>query len=184
MSNTALRTETLEAFRAVLKPFLWNESVSEDTRILQDLGIDGDDADEFLEAVHKTFGTRFEGFNFSTYFSNQEIGNGDVWLRRLGFEDARKPLTVGHLVDVIIRGSWFDPPDQPVTFVKGCRLRRYIVRGLMAALFPIFFSGSALALGEGVGEAIGLARGVGLVVFGLPVAALLTVTMWRKLPAN
>ena len=184
MSDAVLRAETFDAFRAVLRPFAGNESVSESTRILQDLGIDGGDADEFLEAVHAKFGTRFDGFVFSTYFSNGEIGNGEGWLRRRGFEDPRRPLTVGHLIDVIMRGVWFDPPDQSVTFVRGSRLHRYVVRGLMAALFPILFSGSALAFGEWIGEQAGLARGVGLVLFGLPVAVLLTAMMWRKLPIN
>jgi len=54
----------------------------------------------------------------------------------------------------------------------------------MAVLFPIFFSGAALAFGEWVGEQAGLARGDGLVLFGLPVAVLLTAMTWRKLPAN
>jgi hypothetical protein len=184
MSDAVLRAETFDAFRAVLRPFAGNESVSESTRILQDLGIDGDDADEFLEAVHAKFGTRFDGFVFSTYFSNGEIGSGEGWLRRRGFEDPRKPLSVGHLLDVIIGGAWFDPPDQPAVFIKGSRLQRYAVRAFAAMRFPVFYSLSALALGEWIGETLGLARGIGLVLFGLPVAALLTSMMWRKLPAN
>jgi hypothetical protein len=184
MSDADLRAETFDALRAVLRPFVGNESVSESARILQDLGIDGDDADEFLEAVHAKFGTRFDGFVFSTYFSNGEIGSGEGWLRRRGFEDRRKPLSVGHLLDVIIGGIWFDPPDQPVAFIKGSRLRRYAVRAFAAIRFPVFYSLAALALGEWIGETLGLARGIGLVLFGLPVAALLTAMMWRKLPAN
>src|SRR5579863_10497581 len=143
MSDPVSRAETFETLKTVLEPFVGNESVSEDTRILQDLGIDGDDADELLEAVHAKFGTRFEGFVFSTYFSNEEFGSGEGWLRRRGFEDPRKPLTVGHLLDVIIGGVWFVPPDQPRPFVKGSRPRRYAVRAFAAMRFPVFYSLSA-----------------------------------------
>lgn len=184
MSDAILRAETFEALKTVLRPFVGKESVSDDDRVLQDLGIAGDDAEELLDAIHKKFGTRFEDLRFSTYFPDDHEANGEGWLRRLGFEDPRRPLTVGHLLDVIMRGAWFDPPDRPAAFVRGSRLRRYVVRGLMAALFPVLFSGSALAFGAWIGEQAGLMRGAGLVLFGLPVAVLLTVMMWRKLPAN
>ena len=184
MACSRSREQTLVELNLLLRDFVWKKQVTENTLVLQDLGIDGDDADEFLEAVHAKFGTRFDGFVVSTYFSDGEIGSGEGWLRRRGFEDPRKPLSVGHLLDVIIGGVWFDPPDQPIAFIKGSRLRRYAIRAFAAMRFPVFYSLAALALGEWIGETLGLARGIGLVLFGLPVAALLTAIMWRKLPAN
>lgn len=184
MTNNRSREQALGELNLLLRDFVWKKQAVENARILQDLDIDGDDAEEFLTAVHKRFGTRFDGFNFSTYFSNSEIGSVEGWLRRLGFQDPRKPLTVGHLLDVIMRGAWFDPPDQPAPFVKGSRLRRYVVRGLAAMWLPIFLSLAGGALGEAIGETAGLARGVGLVLVSLPVAAFLAFVTWRKLPAN
>ncbi|HKU64422.1 MAG TPA: DUF1493 family protein [Rhizomicrobium sp.] len=155
---------------------------AEDTRILQDLNIGGDDADEFLEAIHEKFGTRFDGFEFTAYFPNEHEALGEYWVRRLGFQDTRKPVTMGHLTDVIQRGSWFEPPGQPSAFVpNGNLVRRYAVRGMVAIGMPICYSLAAVAVGA---YGFGLSPGSSLLLFGFPAAAVLGVIMWRRLPAN
>lgn len=154
---------------------------SDDCFLLQDLGIGGDDADEFLEAIHATFGTRFDGFAFATYFPDEHEAVGEHWFRRLGFKDTRKPFRLGHLVDVVQRGAWFEPPEQiEAALPSGGRIRRYAVRGAVAVGMPICYSLAAV----GLGEAVGLSPGMSLLLFGLPAAAILAVILWRRLPAN
>lgn len=154
--------------------------LSEDCRILQDLGIGGDDAGEFLDAVHQTFGTRFDGFVFSAYFPDDGEAAGEEWFRRLGFRDSRKTLTVGHLLDVIQRGVWFEPPAQDVFRPAGGPARRLAVRGVVALVLPLAY----VLVAVGAGEAFGFAPATSLLLFGLPAAAVLAMLLWRRLPAN
>jgi hypothetical protein len=86
-------------------------SISESTLIYDDLGIAGEDAIELLEEIHSRFWTRYDGASFDEYFPNET----DAFIEHLarvffGWRDKkRKKLTVGHLLDVIQRGSWFEP---------------------------------------------------------------------------
>src|SRR5579883_3485180 len=121
------RDQVLAVVKQMLQAYVWTTPISEDARLLHDLNMGSDDADEFLGKIEKTFGTRFDSFDHGAYFPNEELGSGEGWLRRMGFESSHKPLRVGHLVDVIMRGAWFDPPDQPAPFVKGSPLRRTVV---------------------------------------------------------
>lgn len=82
-------------------------------RIYHDMQLGGDDAFELLEGISKTYGVSFEGFRFDDYFPNETEHLWLMWKARFGFPDhKRKPLTFDHLVDVVIRGSWFDPPAE------------------------------------------------------------------------
>lgn len=75
------------------------------TSINQSLRIDGDDAVELIEAIHKEFQTRFDGFEFYKYFHDEgAFVIFSFWSRREKKED----LTVQHLVDVVKKGTWFD----------------------------------------------------------------------------
>lgn len=48
------------------------ERLTPDARILQDLGVDGDDAGDLLEHLHQKFGTDFSGIeNWTTYFNHE-----------------------------------------------------------------------------------------------------------------
>ena len=91
--------------------------IAEDMRIYHDLGIGGDDASELLEEIHSTYGTLWTGLQFDTYFPNEGEVFWKLWARRFGVKEAKlKPMTVRHLLDVIARGNWFDPPaGNPVT---------------------------------------------------------------------
>lgn len=78
--------------------------------IYHDLGIGGDDAGELLDEMQDKFGVLFDGFDFQKYFPNEhEI----FWLhiaKLLGRTDkAHKPVSIGHLKQVVLRGKWFDP---------------------------------------------------------------------------
>lgn len=87
-------------------------SASEGTSIYGDLSIGGDDAAELIEGIHARFGTRFDGFKYEVFFPNETEALGAHFARLLGFKNKKgKPLLVGHLVDVIQKGAWFEPPD-------------------------------------------------------------------------
>jgi len=176
-----------EKIRKSLDPLLSEISgirgpLPDDCLILQNLGIGGDDADEMLEEIHSRFGTGFEGFAFTTYFPSEHEVAGERWLRRLGFQDSRKPLSVGHLVDVIQRGAWFEPPELPQPWLpSGNIVRRNTIRGALAALMPVCYSLIAVAVGE---YGLGLSPGLSLLLFGLPACVVMAVILWRRLPAN
>jgi len=79
--------------------------------VYHDLRISGDDAYELFEMITARFGTSFAGFNWATYFPN-ETQTGPIWrlAERLGHHETKwQRLTVGHLLAVIERGSWFEP---------------------------------------------------------------------------
>jgi hypothetical protein len=180
MEQLFSRDEAWRRLRPLLAQFTTRGLHSEDCRILQDLHIGGDDAGEFLDEVHETFGTRFDGLVFSDYFPNLDETGSERWLRKLGFRDDRKVLTIGHLLDVIGRGAWFEPPPQDAPLPTGNRLRRHAIRGLVAGLLPLAYVLAAM----GAGEALGFSPTVSFLLIGLPVAAVLAAVVWRRLPAN
>lgn len=96
--------EVLHRILADTKP-----PISDKLRLCQDLSIMGDDAYELLTRIIEHFGTRFEGFDFQTYFPNET--EAAFWHigRLIGWRYPKKEITVGHLVAVIERGHWFDP---------------------------------------------------------------------------
>lgn len=79
--------------------------------IYHDLQIGGDDAYELLEMVAKRFDISFSGLDWAKYFPNEtEMGPITYWSLKLGFRDTKhRRITVGHLLDVIERGAWFEP---------------------------------------------------------------------------
>jgi hypothetical protein len=110
--------EILDAVRSMIEPFKGKGvDVSRSTAIYHDLWIAGDDAGELLDAIHNRFGTDFHGLHFDRYFPNEGEVFPEHILKLLGFRKKAKwqRLTVGHLVDVIQKGAWFDPPPVPTT---------------------------------------------------------------------
>lgn len=83
--------------------------VSDTLRLCRDLSIMGDDAHELLARISKEFGTRFDGFDFHTYFPNET--EAIYWHigRWFGCHYPKKEITVGHLGTVIENGRWVDP---------------------------------------------------------------------------
>jgi len=61
-----------------------------------------------MERVHKTFGTSFEGFEFSSYFPDETEGLFYYFGKLLGLRSKKKRLSVGHLLSVIKAGHWFE----------------------------------------------------------------------------
>ena len=93
----------------MLAKFIGRKKVSNNSALLQDLGIAGDDAWELLKEINLQFGTDFSKMPFSAYFPDETEALGVHWAKLIGRRNPRKPLTVGHLVNVIDRGVWFDP---------------------------------------------------------------------------
>ena len=80
-------------------------AISDETRIFHDMRIYGDDAYELLEAIAKTFGTRFDGFDGQAYIPNQGDLTGIRIARLFGRRFAWRPLTFGHLLNVVEAGQ-------------------------------------------------------------------------------
>ena len=86
------------------------ERLTPSTRLLHDLGIDGDDAEEILLDFIERFHVDFSSFHFTDYFGS-EAGAGGRWLvRKFRGGDALHfaPLTVQDLLDAANRGRWIE----------------------------------------------------------------------------
>jgi hypothetical protein len=100
--------EKQEALIKVLREIAGsNRTIDKSTLIYEDLLISGDDAADLIERIHKEFGASFRNFRFSDYFPDEtESIFHRIFL--LFARSKKKPLTVGHLLEVIDRGEWFD----------------------------------------------------------------------------
>lgn len=86
-----------------------------DTRISDDLGLEGDDADEFMQTFSQKFDVDLSGFNFEKYFIVE--GFNPIGIIRLFWKLRRKSLpnkskhslTIGDLEKSAQLGKWVDP---------------------------------------------------------------------------
>jgi hypothetical protein len=83
--------------------------LSEAISINHDVGLKGVDADGFVTEIQKRYGTRFEGYVGKKYFQSDSEAQLDIRPGMFGKKSETQPLTVGHLLDVIQKGAWFDP---------------------------------------------------------------------------
>jgi hypothetical protein len=97
------------ALRDMISKVSGNRNLGVQTRLFHDLGISGDDAAELLNDVHQKFGTSFAEFPFVDFFSDETEALMAHLARRLGLRSRRKSLTLGHLVKVVEKGTWFEP---------------------------------------------------------------------------
>lgn len=72
------------------------EQISLDTAINLDLGVDGDDAAELLEAFSSRFAVDLATFRFDRYFGSEG----------LGFGGSMAPLTIRDLVQMADPRTW------------------------------------------------------------------------------
>lgn len=81
------------------------------TTLEKDLGISGDDGSEFLEKFLNEFKIDYDADRVDPgkYFGDEGFGLIDF---RIFFGKKRKgpfyDLTIGHLIEVVKRGQWFD----------------------------------------------------------------------------
>ncbi len=86
------------------------ERLTPDTRLLHDLGIDGDDAEEILTDFAEQFQVDLSAFRFTEHFGS-ELDAGPRWVLRkiFGGDAVRKtPVTLQALVDAATSGRWIE----------------------------------------------------------------------------
>ena len=90
------------------------ERLGPDTRLAEDVGMDGDDAGEFLDAFRDEFGVDMAGFDFDLYFGGEGFFP-PLYLYWLLF-DRRKlrsiPVTLADLAASAEAKKWI-PPAAP-----------------------------------------------------------------------
>jgi hypothetical protein len=88
----------------------YSEESDENTTINFDLEMMGDDADYFMLEYSRKFAVNLDGFKFSDFF-HDELGVKYLYYKffKPEFLTNKKPLTLGHLSEVAVRGTWFDP---------------------------------------------------------------------------
>ncbi len=82
------------------------------TRLHHDLRIDGDDAFELLQKIAARYGTKFDAMAFADFFPDETEALSYRLTSLLGWKSDKRSFTIGHLIDVIERGQWFDPMDR------------------------------------------------------------------------
>lgn len=89
------------------------EKRSPDAQLLDDLGIDGDDAFELIEAFGEEFGMQDRNdFNFKAYFFPENYGCSVSFLYHLLFDRKklqRTPLTLRDLAESAEAKRWIPP---------------------------------------------------------------------------
>lgn len=87
-------------------PFSFKKkNIGRETRLIEDLKIDGDDADEFLISFGKEFNVDVSKFRIDEYFGDEEdavVGAINNYFR--ANMSGRKTLTVSHLEKAVISG--------------------------------------------------------------------------------
>lgn len=83
------------------------EEINQNTRLYHDLGIYGDDADEFLEQYTRMFNVKVINFKFSDYFPSEGNLISSLIVRLIFFKSQKKfkELTIGDLIDGIKKGT-------------------------------------------------------------------------------
>lgn len=92
------------------------------TRLGQDLGVDGDDAEELMQAFAAQFNVDLDGFNFGRHFGSEAPTNPLVLLglllrgifSKLPFPQTKQPtslmpITINDLVRAAEAGRWIEP---------------------------------------------------------------------------
>src|SRR5262249_54279773 len=94
------------------------------SRLSADLGVEGDDAEELMEAYAKEFRVDMSGFNFLKYFDWEVMGiiPAVVLVAQVvpGFRrawrrtrESEREITIRHLATCVDLGRWVDPVDSP-----------------------------------------------------------------------
>ncbi len=82
------------------------DRLSEETQLVSDLGIDGDDAFEFIEAFAEEFSIKSGDFDFHRYFSPEGFNPFSLIFSFFKTQPIQKPITIGMLAKVVDLGVW------------------------------------------------------------------------------
>jgi len=131
----------------ILRKFVGDAVIRDDTRLYHDLYISGDDATELLAEINKAFGTRFDDLDFDAYFPNETEGTWPWGPTRLaGWDEPKRRFTFRHLLEVVERGVWFQPAgDEAVERLGTPRTTRWVARILLTALVLLLFYHGTIA---------------------------------------
>jgi len=92
----------------------WYVLLDERSLLIDDLQIDGLDAEILFENLARDFDFTLEKFDYHRYAATEyELGNIFLTIYRAIFDRKKlikQTFTVDHLVEVIKKGAWFDPP--------------------------------------------------------------------------
>ena len=83
--------------------------VKAETRLLHDLGMDGDDAAELLQLLEYNFDFDVKSFDYDDFFGSEAQFINPLRLlpsRTAKYLKEKQPLTVGQLADAVERGRW------------------------------------------------------------------------------
>ena len=113
-----MKIELLKQVRAFVADY-WSEPPSRlfaETSVNCDLGMDGDDGVEFMDAFSSRFGVDLTEFPHDNYFgpeaSATPISLIEAFIRRLstGRWTTLAPLTLRHLAEAAENGRWVEAP--------------------------------------------------------------------------
>jgi hypothetical protein len=94
------------------KSGLKDEVVRSESRLLHDLGITGDDAEELIVEFANSFSVDMSSFPFQRYFTGEPVTFSHVlWMLRLKKDPIWKgkaSLTVAQLVNAALAGRWVE----------------------------------------------------------------------------
>ncbi|MBU2714257.1 DUF1493 family protein [Zooshikella harenae] len=99
--------QTLTAFLTDWLSIRKTTKLTPSTRIFHDLGVDGDDAVELLEAYSEKFQVNLDKFSINQYFGEEAPLNPldlVTYLLRGKLQADKKPLTIKDLLDGIEKG--------------------------------------------------------------------------------
>jgi len=86
------------------------EKLSPKVELARDLGLDGDDAVEFIELFSKRFSVNMADFNFSKYFGPEAGWNPLTFIFSILFKKEQlTPITLADLNNSIKKGKWVIP---------------------------------------------------------------------------
>jgi hypothetical protein len=83
------------------KNLLRKINYSNDTELVGDLGLTGDDATHFMDAFAEEFGIKSGDYRASNYFDDEGL-----WLLSFRKPQPKQPLTLGMLVVAARQGVW------------------------------------------------------------------------------
>ena len=127
------------------------EKITPDARLLEDLGIYGDDGHELFEMLHEQFEMDWTGLDLRVHFGSEGLGAPLPWQVRESpgyFEP--QPVTVAELVGALRDGRWPESVAIPASAGqrRNLHLASWVQFGIFAAGALVIVSGiliSALA---------------------------------------
>ncbi len=112
---------------ALARRFAEKDSVGPDSRLFSDLGLDGDDAYEFMVAFAAKYKVDLSEFHWLHYFGDEGIDpfkpvvetiarlvNPSIRRRWRAASEAEREITIEHLARVAAEGRWIEPATRRV----------------------------------------------------------------------